>query len=130
MPTGPLTCRKCRVGQCLDGDTWCILCSCVQTLSELAKHRCNLPAFRAFGEELVHQTTRQFQAVVTLDRQTNSQFTSLTDRLNNAQRRLNEAEHNERRRLAEAEQPSAGAYPKSAPKRRSASHQQVEIRRR
>ena len=69
-----------------------------------------MPAFRAFAEELVKQTTRQFQAVVTLDRQTQSQFTSLTDRLNNAQKKLNEEQSG-----------ASGTYPKSAPQRRSQS---------
>lgn len=92
MRQTPLCCRKCRIGSCQEGDTWCLLCSCVQTLNELSKHRFNLPAHRAFGEELVFQTTRQLQAVVTLDRQVHSQVTSLTDRLNNTTFKLKEAE--------------------------------------
>ena len=92
MPQSPLTCRKCRVGPCREGDTWCQFCSCLQTLSDLSRQRFNLPSFRAFGEEQVFQVTRQVQATVTLDRQTQSHFTSLTDRLNNAQSRLKEVE--------------------------------------
>ena len=111
MGYSSLTCRKCRVGSCQEGDTWCVLCSCIQTLSELAKQRLHVPTFRVFAEELVKQSTRHFQAIiVSLDRQTQSQFTSLTDRLNNAQWSLNE--------------PSAGqsgAYSKSTPRRRSQS---------
>ena len=43
----------------------------------------------SFAEELVRQTTRQVQAVVSLDRLTH-RFASLTDRLNNAQANLSE----------------------------------------
>ena len=110
MPYSPLTCRKCRVGACAEGDTWCVLCSCLQTLGELSRQRLHVPSFRALAEELVKQTTRQYQAILGLDRQTQSQFTSLTDRLNNAQRRLNESTGG-----------PSGAYPKSAPRRRSQS---------
>ena len=84
MPLSGQACRKCRVGNCQEGDTWCLLCSCVATLGEVAKHRYHLPSFRHFAEELVHQVT------TSLDKQVYSQFTSLTDRLNNAQSRLSE----------------------------------------
>lgn len=91
MPFSGQVCRKCRIGACQEGDTWCLLCSCVATLGELSRHRFQVPSFRSFAEELVVQTTRQVKAVITLDRQTQAQFTSLTDRLNNATAKLNEA---------------------------------------
>eukprot|EP00435_Cladocopium_sp_Y103_P072419 s379_g40.t1 len=65
---------------------------------------------KAFGEELIHQVTRQFQAVVSLDKSVHSQVVSLTDRLNNAHRKLQEQESVQ-----------STAAPKRATKRRSES---------
>ena len=90
MPEAGLVCRRCRTGLSRKGDSWCQFCSCASTLSELAKTRFAFPAHRAFAEELIYQTVRQVQCVVDLDKQTNSQVTSLSDRLGNANKKLNE----------------------------------------
>ena len=90
MPEAGLVCRRCRTGLSRKGDSWCQFCSCASTLSKLAKTRFAFPAHRAFAEELIYQTVRQVQGVVDLDKQTNSQVTSLSDRLGNANKKLNE----------------------------------------
>ena len=108
MPAGPggLVCQKCRSGLCFEGNRWCQLCSCGSTLSELARVRFNFASHRALAEEVAYQAVRQVQGVIELDKQTNSQVTSLSDRLANS-----------KRRLAEVEAVANTATPKSAGKR-------------
>ena len=90
MPeTSPL-CRKCKVGLCSGEDSWCRICSCAGALNEVARYRFSSLSHRQLGEEIVVQATRQVQALVTLDKQVDSQVTSLSDRLRNAKEKLNE----------------------------------------
>ena len=106
MPAGGLVCQKCRSGICREGDRWCQLCSCGSTLSELARVRFHFPSHRSLAEEVGYQAVRQIQALVDLDKHTNSQVVSLSDRLANSQRRLSEAGE-----LSTAAPKSAGRRP-------------------
>ena len=90
MPDGGLVCRKCRTGLCAEGQTWCRFCSSASALSELAKTRFTFPAHRGLAEEACYQAARQVRGLVDLDKATNSQVTSLNDRLGNANRKLRE----------------------------------------
>ena len=85
MPESGPVCSKCRVARSTDSDSWCDFCSGAASLSEAAKTRFHSPAHRRLAEELVVQATRQVRALVTLDRQVQSQTSSLSDRLKNAQ---------------------------------------------
>lgn len=88
MPETADLCRKCRAGFTQVGDSWCRVCSSAAALSELAKRKFAFEANRALGEEIVVQATRQFRSLVELDKNTQSQVVSLTDRLRNAQDQL------------------------------------------
>ena len=90
MPEGGLVCRKCRSGLCAEGETWCRFCSSAAALSELARTRFTFPAHRGLAEEACYQATRIVRGLVDIDRATNSQVTSLNDRLGNANKRLRE----------------------------------------
>lgn len=87
MPEGSDLCRKCRAGFCQVGDTWCRLCSSASALGELAKVRFAFDSHRALGEEIIVQAVRNLKALTEVDKQTNSQVVSLSDRLTNAQER-------------------------------------------
>ena len=91
MPTGGLVCRKCKTGLCAEGETWCRFCSSASALGELAKSRFTFPAHRGLAEEVCYQAVRQVRGLIDLDKATNSQVTSLNDRLNNANQKLKEA---------------------------------------
>ena len=107
MPEGGLVCRKCRSGLSEEGEHWCKLCSCAQALSELARTRFAYRTHRSLAEETVFQVVRQVKAIVEVDQQTCSQVTSLSDRLDNANKKLQEVTvHIER-----------SAHPKSLPAR-------------
>ena len=90
MPEGGLVCRKCRTGLCAEGETWCRFCSSAGALSELAITRFTFAAHRGLAEEACFQAARLVRGLVDLDKATNSQVTSLNDRLDNANRRLKE----------------------------------------
>lgn len=90
MPeSGPL-CLKCRVGFSRSGDTWCQLCSCAQSLNTLARSRFHFSTHRSLAEEVAYQAVRTVQALVDVDKGHFSQVTSLSDRLKNAQAKLDE----------------------------------------
>lgn len=88
MPETSDLCRKCRAGFTQVGDSWCRLCSSATALSELAKRRFSFEANRALGEEIVVQAVRQLRTLVDIDKNTQSQVVSLSDRLRNAQVQL------------------------------------------
>lgn len=90
MPESGLLCRRCRSGLCGEGETWCQLCSCAHALGEVARNRFSYPTHRALADEIAYQAVRQVRALVEVDRQTHSQVTSLSDRLENSNRRLRE----------------------------------------
>ena len=90
MPEPSPLCRKCRSGLGSEGETWCRLCSSASALNELARYRFSSLSHRQLGDEIAVQATRQIQGLTQLDKQVDSQATSLSDRLRNAQERINE----------------------------------------
>ena len=102
-------CRKCRASECPPGDNWCILCSCAQSLSEVAKHRFFTSAHRSLAEEIGLQAVRQVRSLVTIDRQVQGEQVSLTDRLNNEKRKVQDL--NEEFRGLSAQPKSANRRP-------------------
>ena len=90
MPESGLICRKCRSGLSEEGEHWCKLCSSASALSELGRTRFSYPTHRALAEEVVFQAVRQVRAIVEVDKQTHSQVTSLSDKLEHSNRRLRE----------------------------------------
>eukprot|EP00435_Cladocopium_sp_Y103_P048995 s280_g14.t1 len=87
----PSKLARCRSGLCTGDDRWCQLCSVAGTLSELARVRFHFQSHRSLADEVAYQAVRQIQAIVDLDKQTNSQVVSLSDRLANTQKHLAEA---------------------------------------
>ena len=81
---------KCRSGNCADGDTWCRLCSSAQALSDSGRYKFQSRAHRSLAEELAVQVVRQVDCLITLDKQVQSQTSSLSDRLRNCQSKLSE----------------------------------------
>ena len=90
MPGSGTLCKKCRSGLAVENDSWCLLCSCAQELNEASKHRFASLALRSLAEEITLQTSRQIQGLIQIDRQVNSERTSLSDRLHNAKTKLAE----------------------------------------
>lgn len=90
MPSSGALCKKCKSGLAAEGDSWCALCSSATALSEASKHRFSSLAHRALAEEVSVQASRQVRALIQLDRQVDSERTSLNDRLKNAKVKLAE----------------------------------------
>ena len=88
MPEASPLCRKCRSGLCSGEETWCRLCSSASALNEIARYRFTSLSHRELGEEIAIQAVRQIQGITQLDKQVNSQVTSLSDKLRNSQEKL------------------------------------------
>ena len=111
MPSSGALCKKCKSGLAAEGDSWCALCSRATALSEASKHRFSSLAHRALAEEVSVQASRQVRALIQLDRQVDSERTSLNDRLKNAKVKLAEVTNQVDKSAAPK---SAGARPVAA----------------
>ena len=111
MPSSGALCKKCKSGLAAEGDSWCALCSSATALSEASKHRFSSLAHRALAEEVSVQASRQVRALIQLDRQVDSERTSLNDRLKNAKVKLAEVTNQVDKSAAPK---SAGARPVAA----------------
>ena len=80
MSRGKPACNKCRQAIPAEGDTWCTWCSGVQLLGNLAREKFHSLAFRNLAAEIVNQSSRQCQALLTLDRRTQGAIESAQNR--------------------------------------------------
>ena len=73
-------CAKCRKGQAAEGDSWCKLCTAVESLTSLARENWATVAYRKLAEDLLTDIVRNCRSLLVLDRRTRSLVDSYTNR--------------------------------------------------
>ena len=67
-PKGSVRCNKCKIGEPVEGDSWCIGCSGLDVSQELLKQRWFQPGVRKVAEETILNAARLVRAFANLDR--------------------------------------------------------------
>ena len=72
MTRRPDTCAKCKKAPPAEEDSWCKLCSAVESLGALAKETWGVASYRKIAEDLVIDINRNCRALLVLARRTKS----------------------------------------------------------